>query len=168
MRNLLAAAAILFAGSALAQTPDCAPDDLAETRAAFAEEFAAFRKAQGLPVLEPDPKIQAAVQTYACSMAETGVLSHKAPDGARGGVRLWREDYDWCRVGENLAVGQRDVKAALKAWANSPPHRLNLALDQVTEYGIGLAYADKKRFPQFDSTRRGSPVWVMMVARLCP
>ena len=167
--RLALAALLLTAGAAAAQGgASCAPSDLADVREEFAEGFGDFRKAQGLPVLSTNDMVQTAAQTFACEIAATGRLDHEAPDGARAGVRLWRAGYDWCRVGEILAVGQDDAEAVLEAWKASPPHRQNLALDQVAEYGLGLAYGDKDDFPQFKTTRKGSPVWVLMVTRLCP
>ncbi len=120
--KLALAAALLTAGAAAAQeAPSCAPSNLSEVRADFAEEFGAFRKGQGLPVLSTDDMVQTAAQTFACEIAATGRLNHEAPDGARAGVRLWRAGYDWCRVGEILAVGQDDAEFGAGGVEGEPP-----------------------------------------------
>merc|ERR1711963_942203 len=57
---------------------------------------------------------------------KTGVFSHPGSDGSSVGVRVSREGYSWRAVAENIAKGQRDAQAVVRAWMRSAGHRRNI------------------------------------------
>jgi uncharacterized protein YkwD len=58
-------------------------------------------------------------------------------DGRTLGDRLVAHGIRVALAAENIAAGQPDAAAALAAWLNSPPHRVNLEECRFTHHGMG-------------------------------
>jgi uncharacterized protein YkwD len=88
-------------------------------------------------------KLSDAARKHSADMAARHYFSHDTPEGVSMAARITDEGYKWSMVGENIAEGQKDAKAVMAAWMNSPGHRANILNCQYTQIGIGLAYQGK-------------------------
>ncbi len=110
-----------------------------------------FRAEHQQGAVAPDGKLAAAARAYALFLAKSGAFSHEA-DGRQAGDRVSAQGYQWCQVGENLALNldsrgfaARDLaKKAVEGWINSPHHRANMLAPDVTAIGVGVAKAPDK------------------------
>jgi len=112
----------------------------------------AERAGAGLTSLRPAAELGSAARAHAADLARTGRLSHTGSDGTGFGQRIGQHGYRACLAAENVARGQSDAAAAVRAWMNSPPHRENILRGGVTQVG---------------AARGPGPVWVLVVARPC-
>jgi uncharacterized protein YkwD len=97
------------------------------------EEFAAA------PPLRWSQTLATAAQSHSDDMANRGYFAHVDPQGRKPSDRAQEAGYRYWRVGENIAMGQRDVDEALTAWLESPGHCANIMRAQYVE--MGAAYA---------------------------
>lgn len=112
-----------------------------------------FRAGEGLGALRPSARLAEVAQTQACANAARGTISHVGTDGAELGERLRRGGYAWWTAAENTGLGFVNApERMVNFWVNSPEHRANLLLPEVTEAGLGL-------------TGTARPAWVLIVAR---
>ncbi|WP_339949145.1 CAP domain-containing protein [uncultured Albimonas sp.] len=123
----------------MAGCPDAGPARAAY-RHAFAQALGDWRAARGLARLRPDAGVETAAQRWAERLAAEGRLAHRAPDGAGVGDRLSAAGVPWRRAAENLAAGPlADPRALLALWEGSPAHRRNLAAEDLSRAGLGIA-----------------------------
>ena len=125
----LAAAIALMAGAALA-TP------AAES---IGPAVNAVRAQGGLPAMAQDPRLMAAAQAYAETMAASGRFDHV---GADGSTQITRAQAHGCRtrfVGEDIAGGQRTAQGAFESWMGSAMHRSNVVNPSYGAFGVGEA-----------------------------
>ncbi len=100
------------------------------------------RAAAGCGPLTANAKLSAAARAYSDTMARSGVMSHTGPDGSTMTSRVEAAGYAWSRLGENIARGQSDADAVMKAWMNSSGHRANILNCAFREIGIGVHKGD--------------------------
>ncbi|MGW3328005.1 CAP domain-containing protein [Streptomyces virginiae] len=100
------------------------------------------RSAAGCGPLTVNAKLAAAARAYSDTMARSGVMSHTGPDGSTMTSRVEAAGYGWSRLGENIARGQSDADAVMKAWMNSSGHRANILNCSFREIGIGVHKGD--------------------------
>jgi uncharacterized protein YkwD len=118
-----------------------------------------FRGDHGLLPLTLDRRLTEAALGHARAMADRDFFSHVGADGSSMGGRLTAAGYVWRLVAENLAAGMKDAKEAVQVWIDSPGHRHNLLLGEVTHAGFGHV----RREPDPGSVRYGD-YWVLMLA----
>jgi uncharacterized protein YkwD len=87
------------------------------------------------------PALTSAALLHAQEMAKRRELTHTGADGSDSGVRITRAGYAWRASGENVAAGQQDADAVVRAWLESPGHCATLMGPHFTEMGIGFALA---------------------------
>jgi uncharacterized protein YkwD len=73
------------------------------------EQVNGQRARYGLPPLQVCPKLQASARRHCRWMASHGILQHT-----------------WEPVAENIAMGQANVREAIRSWMSSPGHRANI------------------------------------------
>ncbi|GGZ08182.1 hypothetical protein GCM10010343_37970 [Streptomyces avidinii] len=100
------------------------------------------RSAAGCGPVTMNAKLNAAARGYSDTMARSGVMSHTGPDGSTMTTRVEAAGYAWSRLGENIARGQSDADAVMKAWMNSSGHRANILNCDFREIGIGVHKGD--------------------------
>ncbi|MFD6973468.1 CAP domain-containing protein [Streptomyces sp. NPDC059979] len=100
------------------------------------------RAAAGCGPLTANAKLNTAARAYSDTMARSGVMSHTGPDGSTMTSRVEAAGYAWSRLGENIARGQSDADAVMKAWMNSSGHRANILNCAFREIGIGVHKGD--------------------------
>ncbi|MDJ0823057.1 MAG: CAP domain-containing protein [Paracoccaceae bacterium] len=109
-----------------------------------------IRAEQGLPPLSPAPRLEEAAMAHALDMVENGFFAHDGTDGSTVGSRAQDQGYGWCRIAENIAQGQKSLPEVMRAWVNSPGHRRNILLSDITDYGLVRAQGD---------------IWVLVLGR---
>ena len=77
-------------------------------------------------------------------MATNNYFEHESLDGREVSDRAEAQGYDYRTVGENIAVGQRDVAEVMQGWMDSPGHRENILRTEYTHLGSGVATGDFK------------------------
>ncbi len=118
----------------------------------------AIREQNGLRLLEMDDRLNRAAQLHSDDMAARDFFDHKAPDGARMTDRADAFGYNWRRLLENIAAGQRDVQQAITGWMNSPDHRAAILDKGVQDAGMGYAFRDRD-----DGSVKMSHYWTLLV-----
>ena len=109
-----------------------------------------LRAEEGLGPLRPSPVLEQAAMAHAVDMVDNGFFGHDGSDGSSVGDRARRLGYGWCAIAENIAKGQGSLPDVMGAWSRSAPHRSNMLLPDVTEYGL---------------VRGQSDVWVLVLGR---
>jgi uncharacterized protein YkwD len=107
----------------------------------------AERAKAGCRALTVDSRLAAAARKHSADMVARDYFSHTTPDGVSFSQRIDAEGYQWSRVGENIAAGQRSATEVMKAWMKSPGHRANILNCQFRNIGIGVVQNGR------------SPVW---------
>ncbi|WP_406191510.1 MULTISPECIES: CAP domain-containing protein [unclassified Streptomyces] len=93
-----------------------------------------------------------AAQVHSADMALRGYFDHVGPDGIGPGERLTAAGYRWSAYGENIARGQANPPAVVKAWVTNPHNRANIANCSFTQAGVGMYSAP------------GGPWWTLILA----
>jgi uncharacterized protein YkwD len=110
-----------------------------------------YRKAQGLPELEPDARLIAIARMRSADMAKRNYFSHITPEGSDVfGLMRSRQVRFWA-AGENLARNNYSLAqapdVAMQGWIKSAGHRANLLHPSFGHLGVGLAVAsDGKKY----------------------
>jgi hypothetical protein len=133
--------------------------DLPQTEIAIVEMTNAFRRENGLGVVEPNPALTAAARAFADYLARSGKFAHEA-DGREPAQRAEAQGYQYCFVAENLALNldsrgfetARLARDVVEGWKASPGHRANMLQPKVTEIGVAVARAPD-RDPKFISVQ---------------
>ncbi|WP_176073301.1 CAP domain-containing protein [Brucella intermedia] len=108
--------------------------------------FNAIRKANGLPLMATDSRLEQAALYQARRMAGYGKIGHSVGWG-NGFVARLRQAGIRGPAAENVASGQRSTQAVFDAWMKSPGHRKNM-LDPTFEH-YGLAWATPENKPTY-------------------
>lgn len=133
--------------------------DLPTVETQIVEMTNTFRADNKLESVRSNAALQAVARSYAAYLAKSGQFSHTA-DGRQAGDRITAGGYQWCQVGENLAM-QLDsrgfesralAKRSVEGWINSPSHRDNMLAPHVTEIGVGVVRVPDKD-PKFVSVQ---------------
>ncbi len=125
--------------------------DLPAVEIAIIAKTNLFRRAHKLGELRRDTKLDQAAKAFARYLAESGKFSHTA-DGRQPAERIKAAGYKYCRIAENLALNgdprgfraRQLAEQAVTGWKNSPGHRRNMLLADVTEIGVGVAKASSE------------------------
>lgn len=97
------------------------------------------RNEQNIDSLQEDAQLQQAAQMKADDMASRGYFSHETPDGKDPWYWLDKNDIEYTKAGENLAIKFEDPAGVVPAWMNSPKHKKNVLNANYTQTGIGIA-----------------------------
>ncbi|MBI4034498.1 hypothetical protein HY380_01215 [Candidatus Saccharibacteria bacterium] len=99
----------------------------------------AQRATENLPDLRLNARLDKAAQVKANDMAKRDYWSHSAPGGKSPWTFVLMQNYDYRKLGENLAAGFGDSTAVTRAWLASPTHRQNLMDSAYSDVGFGVA-----------------------------
>ncbi|UVW29287.1 CAP domain-containing protein [Massilia sp. H6] len=92
-----------------------------------------------------DPELGQAALAHSRDMAALRYFSHQAKDGSTAAERARRAGYQWQRVGENIAFGQRTPEEVVAGWLDSPGHCANIMNPGFTEMGAAYGMASEHR-----------------------
>ncbi|HET9850628.1 MAG TPA: CAP domain-containing protein [Candidatus Saccharimonadales bacterium] len=97
------------------------------------------RQAGGDKPLSLNTELARAAQAKAVDMANRDYWSHDTPDGNPPWVFVQAQDYQYQKLGENLATGFSDSLATINGWMASPEHRANMLDPSFSQVGFGWA-----------------------------
>ncbi len=97
------------------------------------------RTEHGASPLRLNSKLYAAAQAKADDMAAKNYWSHNTPTGDAPWVFVTSQNYDYQKLGENLATGFLDEAGTISGWMASEGHRRNLLDPVFSEVGFGIA-----------------------------
>ena len=100
------------------------------------------RSRESLALVTWCPALARSATDHSQDMALKNYFEHESLDGREVSDRAKSQGYDFQTVGENIAVGQRDVTEVMQGWMDSPGHRENILRPQFTHLGSGVAIGD--------------------------
>ena len=104
------------------------------------------RRKRRLAELQWNDDLADMARKYSEKMADENFFSHFDVKGANVARRAQKARIKgWSKIGENLFTIENAVEFdafAVKAWMNSPSHRLNILDKDWTESGIGIAQSE--------------------------
>lgn len=107
----------------------------------------AFRREHGLNQLRPESRLMEIARRHAANMArkdrfgDTDKNGH-VMDGLDPGDRVQVGGYSFSQVAENVGWQLRKsdpVASMVEGWKNSPGHRKNLLIPEMSDTGVGVA-----------------------------
>ncbi len=125
--------------------------DVPAVEAAVIEMTNAYRRENKLGQVKASPTLTKTARAYAAYLAKNDAFSHTA-DNRDVGDRASASGYEWCSIGENLAMNLDSrgfetralAQQTVEGWINSPPHKENLLGPYYTEIGVGVVQAPDK------------------------
>ncbi len=110
------------------------------------EQSNVYRRSEGRAAVVRNVALDHAALLFARYLAKSGRFGHEA-DGRTPSARVQEAGYAHCAVAENLASvtvrpptsSEALAKKATEGWKDSPGHRSNMLLAQMTEMGVGIA-----------------------------
>ncbi|GAB9471938.1 hypothetical protein Gpo141_00009133 [Globisporangium polare] len=109
----------------------------------------AERAAVGLAALCANKKLQTAAQLHSQDQATNNFMGHTGSNGSTMAQRITAQGFQWTNIGENVAAGQVDVAAVMKAWMGSSGHKANILSTKYTFFGTGYAYNAKATYKHY-------------------
>lgn len=121
--------------------PEPEPEPVDPRLAVETELLAAHNRERKGRDLVFHPALVRAARSHADWMARHRKMSHTADSesGKRPWDRARKAGYPSGYVGENIAMGQRDVAQVMGAWMNSSGHKRNILSGNYSECGFGVA-----------------------------
>lgn len=89
------------------------------------------------PPLTVDSRLVSAAQSHSEDQARMRRMQHRGSDGSNVADRVTRTNYEWRRVGENIAWNYPNVSSAVRGWFSSEGHCLNLMNTHFQHMGFG-------------------------------
>ncbi|MDP1626494.1 CAP domain-containing protein [Parvibaculum sp.] len=117
---------------------------------AVLKDVNAFRASKGAGALMADATLQRAAAVHAADMSGRGFFGHHNPEGQGPRERVLAVNPGFKgRVAENIQMVEGPTYAAMSdetlaqtltdKWAQSPTHRKNMQMPDMTHSGIGIA-----------------------------
>ncbi|MFF4323129.1 CAP domain-containing protein [Streptomyces sp. NPDC001568] len=98
------------------------------------------RAMAGCGPVRANPPLAALAGAFSKDMAVRGFFDHTDPDGNSPWMRADKAGISGMG-GENIARGQGDADAVMKAWMNSPGHKANILNCEFRTLGVGVYVA---------------------------
>ncbi|MCX4781302.1 CAP domain-containing protein [Streptomyces sp. NBC_01264] len=95
------------------------------------------RAQAGCVPVRANPPLAALAGAFSKDMADRGFFDHTDPDGNTPWDRATKAGISGMG-GENIARGQGDAAAVMKAWMNSPGHKANILNCEFRTLGVGV------------------------------
>lgn len=157
MKNALATIAILFtaacggAGGSMSNVSSNATDlSLNAVTTAPDRTFDSMlnnvRSVNGANPVTYNARLGRAAQGHADDMLANNFFSHTGSNGSSVGQRVTAQGYVWRTVGENIARGQIDEEAVLRAWVNSPGHQRNNVNPNFEDFALAKAGVGSQQY----------------------
>ena len=102
-------------------------------------EINRVRRLEGVPPVRPNEHLARAAQAHASSLAQGQGSGHFGVDGSDPLIRIRAAGYLPLEFGENIAWGSSAPARIVRAWMDSPGHRLVLLDPDYDEIGLGGA-----------------------------
>lgn len=98
------------------------------------------RALAGCGPVRANPPLATLAGAFSLDMATRGFFSHEDPEGNTPWDRATKAGIAGLG-GENIARGQGDAEAVMKAWMNSPDHKANILNCEFRTLGVGVHVA---------------------------
>ncbi|MFE1876727.1 CAP domain-containing protein [Streptomyces sp. NPDC059496] len=98
------------------------------------------RALAGCGPVRANPPLASLAGAFSLDMATRGFFSHEDPEGNTPWDRATKAGISGLG-GENIARGQGDAEAVMKAWMNSPDHKANILNCEFRTLGVGVHLA---------------------------
>jgi uncharacterized protein YkwD len=95
------------------------------------------RTTRGLRPLGTDARLAQAAHRHSADMSARRFFAHECPSGTQAWDRALAAGYQYRKVAENIAAGQRSAAEVVEGWMNSPGHRANILDGDLTQIGVG-------------------------------
>lgn len=119
------------------------PGSFAElTEAKILQLTNASRKAQGLPALVLDAKLNGSAHAKAQDMLQQAYFDHTNPNGKKFWQWIRQAGYTYTTAGENLAMDFTTAESAHGALMASPTHRANLLKSAYRDIGLAVVQGE--------------------------
>lgn len=154
---------ILICAFAMAAVAGCADPDTATGQPTFyrslaqagvqvdakiaASMISGYRKNNGLGPVSLDSGLAQIAEQQARAMARRDKLDHNA--GGSLADRMKASGYRYKVGAENIGAGYHTLAEAFSGWRDSPPHRANMLLKDVTRVGIAAIYEPSSKYKVF-------------------
>jgi uncharacterized protein YkwD len=117
------------------------------------------RMEAGVPPLITTPELMQSSQAHSRDMSCRNFFSHNNLEGETPFDRMEAAGYPLYYAAENIYAGQgvyNTPEKAVKAWLNSPGHRVNMLNPEYVHIGLGYAYTDTSYYGGYFTTDFGS------------
>ncbi|MBI1952336.1 CAP domain-containing protein [Candidatus Saccharibacteria bacterium] len=101
----------------------------------------AQRSLANVPTLSESTELDRAAQAKAQDMALRNYWSHNTPDGNPPWIFVTGQNYNYQKLGENLAAGFDNEQSAINGWMASEHHKDNLLDPSFSQVGFGVAHS---------------------------
>ena len=98
-----------------------------------------------------------AAQLHSSDMARHNFLSHTGSDGSDVGQRAENAGYDYRRIAENIAGGQKTASEVVNAWLESSGHCANIMNPALMEIGAACVQDDRTEYTTYWTLILASP-----------
>ena len=115
------------------------------------------RSAADKKPLKLNPLLIKAAQSKANDMALRNYWSHNTPAGNPPWVFVSAVNYQYDKLGENLAAGFTDSLSTINGWMASPEHKDNMLDPAYSDVGFGFA-----NNPDYTSTGNNGPMTIVV------
>ncbi|EKB48251.1 CAP domain-containing protein [Cecembia lonarensis] len=95
---------------------------------------------QFMPAVKPlswNNLLAKAAQNHSEDMFQNNFFNHVGSDNSTLDIRVNQMGYQWRLLGENIARGNFDEKAVVRAWKESPGHCQLMMDADFLEFGVG-------------------------------
>ena len=97
-----------------------------------------YRQSLGLKALTRNSYLDSVALARVQDMVDRNYFSHYTPDGEKPWEWVDRQQYDFVRFGENLAIDFITAKAVLTAFEASPSHNKNVTNPLYADIGVAM------------------------------
>ncbi|MGW2562557.1 CAP domain-containing protein [Streptomyces sp. NPDC001514] len=98
------------------------------------------RSDRGLARLRAEELLRISSRSHSRDMATRGFFDHVTPEGGTPAERMTAAGYPF-PAAENVAICPPDAWVVVRAWMNSPGHRVNILRPRVRSVGVGVFLA---------------------------
>jgi len=117
------------------------------------------RMEAGVPPLITTPELMQSAQAHSRDMSCRNFFRHNNLQGETPFDRMEAAGYPLVYAAENIYAGQgvyNSPEKAVKAWLNSPGHRVNMLNPDFVHIGLGFAYTNTSYYGGYYTTDFGS------------
>jgi uncharacterized protein YkwD len=98
-----------------------------------------YRADENLEGLKESYLLNKAAQQKLQDMFDRQYFDHVGPDGSEVSFWVTKNEYEYLKIGENLALGGfRNNAELVEGWMNSPGHRKNILTPSYLEIGVAV------------------------------
>ena len=101
------------------------------------------------PPLAWDSRLERAAAAHSGDMAAHDFFDHTGSDGVTVAGRVTAAGLEWTALGENVAAGQDDARAAVRGWLDGPGHCRNLMNPDYALMGLACAAASDSSWGEY-------------------